>query len=503
MSELERSSDEVTAAVRRWADDLADSVPPFQADTLTGRTSRPARDRRRLLSVAAAVVVALSGVAGMVWVSSNRTAEVVPIDSPSPPIVDGARVSATATGVAATAGIEVTVEVPNEVLAGSRATIDVTVRNEGPDTVFWQAGGCAIPATVVVGPVGETDVYGPVRMSRDPVWDGDPATFTTAVTSAAGMVGAQVAMPTSMTGWADLSCSMDSAMEPLAPGEQLDYTATAEIRVPPGPLPGDGAYETVASFVGYLAAGDYPQQPLAPVEARVGLTTVDNPARSTVPVDAVTAPIIDDGRLTAWIPTTVIPGRPDLEQHYLVGLTWWRDGWELWVRPQWNGSEAMRVRLDPASLTVVDARIVHGGIAADDEPDAVVIPGGTPDEILTQPISPPGDGDGAGATATPSVVRVGEQITVVAHTGQICAGIALIYTVTADGTREAGLLLDDVSGSATWHTAPEGSPITIPPCQQVDQQSQATYIVPNLAPGNYQLCLTRESDACAPFEIIT
>ncbi len=60
-----------------------------------------------------------------------------------------------------------------------------------------------------------------------------------------------------------------------------------------------------------------------------------------------------------------------------------------------------------------------------------------------------------------------------------------------------------VSGSATWHTAPEDSPITIPPCQQVDQQSPATYIVPNLAPGNYQLCLTRESEACAPFEIIT
>jgi hypothetical protein len=203
--------------------------------------------------------------------------------------------------------------------------------------------------------------------------------------------------------------------------------------------------------------------------------------------------------------TTVIPGRPDLDQRALVGLTWWRRGWELWVAPRFGGGESARVRIDPESMSVVDARIVHAGVAPEDEPGATRFPGAPPDELLP-PVDDGDDGDDGtiGAVAEPSVARAGDTVTITAAvgTGDVCDGLVIVYEETPGGTVERGALISDAGGTTTWNTAPQGSPITLPPCQPDPATSIVTFTVPDLSPGTYSVCLTRQSAICADLEVV-
>ena len=119
--------------------------------------------------------------------------------------------------------------------------------------------------------------------------------------------------------------------------------------------------------------------------------------------------------------------------------------------------------------------------------------------MLTEPI-----GNEPGAIAEPSQVRVGDQIGVIAQpqVRAVCSNIALIYEIKDDGEHERGLIINRVNATSTWNTAPAGLPITIPPCMSIDPSTTFTYAVPDLAPGSYQICLTRETDACAEFEVV-
>jgi len=299
----------------------------------------------------------------------------------STPEADPALVSATGVGDGETAGIEVTIATPGEVRAGTRTPIYVTVRNTSTDTFYWQAGGCRLAAEVTAGPVGGPSAGSSGRVSADPVWDGDPASLSAAITASETGRGMGLAQPESATAWVSLVCTADSKMEAFAPGDELPYSGSAEIRVPPGQLPAAGAYEAAAIFVPYRAPDGYPHQPLDPIETRVGFTVIEDPARGADPVDDVLAAILADGRLTAWLPTTVIPDRPDLVQNYRVGMSWWREAWELWVEPYWGGG-MLRVRVDPVNNEVIDVRIHHSNGPPDDEPDASSIPGSQPDQIL-------------------------------------------------------------------------------------------------------------------------
>lgn len=314
-----------------------------------------------------------------------RAATLGPGDPPfSTLVVDPAFVSATGVGAGETAGIEVTIATPGEVRAGTRTPIDVAVRNTSTDTFYWQAGGCGLAAEVTTGRVGGAVVGLSGRVSADPIWDGDPASLSAAITASETGRGMELAQPESATAWVSLVCTADSKMEAFAPGDELSYSGSAEIRVPPGPLPEEGAYEAAATFVPYRAPEGYPHQPLGPIESRVRFTVIEDPARSADPVDDVLTAIVADGRLTAWLPTTVIPDRPDLVQDYRVGMTWWRDAWELWIEPHGSGG-TLRIRVDPAN-EVIDVRIHHSNGPPDDEPDAATVPGTPPDEILL-PIS--------------------------------------------------------------------------------------------------------------------
>lgn len=63
--------------------------------------------------------------------------------------------------------------------------------------------------------------------------------------------------------------------------------------MPPGPLPAEGAYQAVATFVAYRSPDGYPHQRLDSVQAQVRITVVDALVRGADPVAAILA----DGRL--------------------------------------------------------------------------------------------------------------------------------------------------------------------------------------------------------------
>jgi len=199
-----------------------------------------------------------------------------------------------------------------------------------------------------------------------------------AITASEAGRGTQLAQPESATASVSLICTADSKMQAFAPGDELSYSGTAELRVPPGPLLAGGAYQAAATFVGYRSPDDYPNQPLDSVQVQVRFTVVDAQARSSDPIDDVVAAIVVEGRLASWLPKTIIPDRPDLVQAYRVGMSWWRDAWELWVEPYWGGG-MLRVRVDPANNEVIDVRTHHSNGPPDDEPDASSIPGTQPD----------------------------------------------------------------------------------------------------------------------------
>ena len=182
-----------------------------------------------------------------------------------------------------------------------------------------------------------------------------------------------------------------------------------------------------------------------------------------------------------------------------LGATWWRDAWELWVQPYWGSTEALRLRIDPATMTVTDARVVHGGAPPGDEPGTTSIPGATPDEIL----APPGAEiqTSAPVIVEPTTARPGDTVTLTANV-DVCDGLVVVYELEGGVTKERGVLVSDTTGAVTWHTAPEGSRMTIPPCEPISQPAPVTYQLPELTPGSYLICLTRESDACAEFKAV-
>lgn len=102
--------------------------------------------------------------------------------------------NAAATGASPATGVEVTIDTLGEVVAGTRTSIDVSVRNTGPATLCWQAGGCAVPVEVIIRPVdAPVDQYSDRLMSMDPIWDGDPASLSDAI--AASGAAARAAWP--------------------------------------------------------------------------------------------------------------------------------------------------------------------------------------------------------------------------------------------------------------------------------------------------------------------
>ncbi|HRE01796.1 MAG TPA: hypothetical protein PLV68_10895 [Ilumatobacteraceae bacterium] len=535
----------IAAAVRAWADELAATVPPYVPHSLTVTQTRPLHTRRRMGIGIAAGVLIVAGFTAIAWMRLTRNASTDIYHAPSSGSVTAEPTTAQTTNSADPAsttsetitstsaepetttttttttevpvavdptpvdgsntvdGIEVMVRVPGEVVAGTRAAIEVTVTNHRSEPIYWQAGGCATPAEVTVGPISTAGLAansgGPGRLAMEQLWDGNPDSLAPAIRTAAALGTRQLANIAEFAGWGSYGCTSDSNMQPIPSGGQVTDSLSAEVRVPPGPLADAGRWDVTATFVGYADWEGYPNQPLATVSAHVVFAVVDHPDRGEVDLDTLGAVIAADGRLADWYATTLIPGRPDLDQRHSIGLTWWRGAWELWVSPYWGSGDTARVRLDPATLAVTDVRIVRSGTPPDDEPDLDrdnSFLDQFPDRVLAL-----GElASTSGATASPASASFGDTITITPHGDFVCDGMARFYRVNADGTTaEAGVSMTD-QGNTTWNTPPEGSPITVPPCRPV-VASTVQVDIPQLAPGDYLVCLTDNSTTCAPVTI--
>lgn len=138
----------------------------------------------------------------------------------------------------------------------------------------------------------------------------------------------------------------------------------------------------------------------------------------------------------------------------------------------------------------------------EDEPGAVRF-GGAPRDQLLPSLGDEGGASLAGAVATPSTARVGDQVTIdAAETGaDVCGGLVVLYELTGDGERETGAAIADASGVLVWTTAPPGIPRTLPPCRPDPAPLSVVFTVPPVPPGNYSVCLTRDSAACAELTV--
>lgn len=455
-------------------------------------------EQRRQLAGVLSVLTVLFAMAGWAWLRSPDAATETPV-SVSTPTVDTTTVSATS-GPSAS-GIEVGIETNREVLVGTRTSVRVTILNNGVDTVYWEAGGCGIPAVVMVQPGGfDESVGSSIKLSWDPAWDGNLDSLGGTLRGLDDSVLAFGAQPASTIGLGEVGCPLISMSEAFEPGDVLTYEASAEIRVPTGPLPGDGTYEFTARFDGHRTYRLDGADALEPVEARVSVAVVDHPARTIAGVDELVSIAVADGRLVDWLPTTAVLGQPELRQSFRVGLTWWRGAWELWVDPKYgSGSGAFRLRLDPATESATDARLVAFGAVPEDEPEAEPSMS-PPDKILGRSTEP----DPPSVLIEPATARIGDTITVVVDDPgiEVCNTMAIIYEVTGDATRTSGILLDSESSATEWIAAPEAIPMTIPPCMPTAAAGAHTYTVPNLAPASYLVCLTRDTDACGTITII-
>ena len=128
---------------------------------------------------------------------------------PTMPIVDATTVSSTSTGTGDAAGIEDSIGAPGQILAGTRAAIDVTIRNAGTSTVYWQAGGCSIPAAVTFGPVGAEPAGEPPQ--PEGLWDGSSDSLASWLDDHDGVV-VRGTQPQDQTGWRGVYCTANSEM---------------------------------------------------------------------------------------------------------------------------------------------------------------------------------------------------------------------------------------------------------------------------------------------------
>ena len=459
----------------------------------------PRNGARQLVGVLVVLLVMLTA-AGVAWLRSSdaegRSADVDRVPMVVPDVDATPRTTTSGVGPS---GVEVVIESNAQVLAGARTPIAVTVRNIGTGTVYWEAGGCGFPVVVTVEPAGFDNESGSsIRVSREPVWDGDLDSLDDAVSNQAAAMSsvAFTAQPASMIGVSEVMCTGMSVVAPFEPGETLSYQASAEMRAPPGPLPGNGTYQIVARFSGHSDPSRTDDTKLEPVEARAELVVVDHPARTIARPDDLVAVAVDDGRLADWLTTTVVLGQPDLRQSYRVGLSWWREAWELWIDPKFSSgsSGSLRLRIDPDATNVQDARIVAHGAAPNDEPGADALTP-VPDTILERSNQP----DQPNAIATPNTATVGDTVTVAMTDANVavCNTMAIIYEVAGDKTLTAGILID----TDTWVSAPAQVPMTIPPCLPGPSAGAYTYTVPDVSPGDYLICLTRDADACATIEV--
>jgi hypothetical protein len=262
-------------------------------------------------------------------------------------------------GIARAGDVEVRLTAPRTVHVGTRVDLSVTVTNEGAERVYWYSDSCHSPFEVVLAPRGTRPSPAPPQFA----WDGDPAALPETAVVFNTLEERRLGGPKHYSGIREgggICLAVKPALSGVVePGETLSQDLTVEARVPPGPMPNDGAYELTARI---RVAGV--------VEVSVPVTLADHQHRVGTHEPALDA-FVADPRLQLWLDSQGVD-RPDLVQSYAIELSWWRDAWELWITPRWEGHKRLRMRYDPVSAEVVDVRAVPRYSAPSDEGGASV-----------------------------------------------------------------------------------------------------------------------------------
>lgn len=154
----------------------------------------------------------LFALAGWAWLGSPEAATSQPVTL-SAPTVDTTAVSATSSP--SSSGIQVEIETSREVLAGTRTPVRVTIRNTGADTVYWEAGGCGVPADVVVQPVGSDEFGGmSIKLTWDAVWDGNLDSLRGTLEGVDESVRSTAAQPSSTVGLGEVGAPSSAFPRP-------------------------------------------------------------------------------------------------------------------------------------------------------------------------------------------------------------------------------------------------------------------------------------------------
>lgn len=347
----------------------------------TGSAPRPS-DNAWMWAAAAIALAVVGAIAVLLLMGDRRADQVSRSDGPTPNtmVVSGG-------GAGTLTGIRLQARYPASLSVGTETWIQVSVINEGEIPIFWQAGGCAIPAAITVN-AGATDSPVTVRFdAQEPTWDGRPETLRGQLDDVAAPVWG--VMPADARHRIDWGCTADSNMLPIEPGEQVDYTGYVDLRMPPiGDLAPGGKVVTVdVEFVGYLSPEDYPSAPQRTF-VKGSAQLVDDPHRSVPDLDALIDSVNRDGRLAARIAEIDRPTDDGQPQLHTPKLWWWDGMWELWVTPKWgwDSTGPLRLRIDPTTYAVVDARLVIGGVPDDAPRDGH--PYGFDDDVILPSLNP-------------------------------------------------------------------------------------------------------------------
>ena len=310
--------------------------------------------------------------------TTTTTSTAAPSSTTTPPTTTTtAPSSPPATATWTEAGIRLTLTVEHaELDVGSRVWADLLIEHVGDETVWWQAGGCGEPGTVTLVP-GDAPAS-----SSEPGggWDGDPSTFRTVVREHNALRDIRFA---TAVGYPDPICPANSVMAAFQPGDELRLRAAADVRVPPGALASPDGHIARGAFRTYDSPDDYPSEEGSP-SSRVHAVSVavqlrDHAARTG---DAGAIDAFADSRVLADFVARTRTSK--VQNTWALELSWWRDQWELWVRPYFSDSaqQDLRLRYDPARGALTDARVVFDGRPPEDDPGASRSPGTRSDEVL-------------------------------------------------------------------------------------------------------------------------
>lgn len=268
--------------------------------------------------------------------------------------------------------VEVELAVAEEAAAGERLWAQLTVRNIGDRSVYWQAGGGTRPGAVLL-----VEPEAPDAATTAPVtWNGEPDDLPRSLVPS----GPRPFHDEEHVGLEDVARTMESRMEALAPGQEHTRRVAVDLRLGPG-----AATDLVARavFSGYDEPEHYGGPgavgPRPGVVVEVPVRVVGLPASGAA--EAVDAFAVDP-RLRAFARNTDVPS---VDQRWHARLVWWRGAWELTVQPVYSdderGQSRYRLRYDPDAAQVVDARRIWWDQAPADDPGGTRFPSAPADDV--------------------------------------------------------------------------------------------------------------------------